>query len=106
MSLNFYRLAQPSFENPVEIPVVYNFHSFDEVHSSLTFTGIFHTDNSELPQNYIITQEKKQYPFLIKVIKKEVLQGIEIQKLRLYYEVIKEIQTEEEFIYYTTKHRC
>lgn len=80
------------------VPTIFEVDDYDS--NTLTFTGKYPVSESSLPQTYIVIFQDKQYPLLIKITKKEIIGEIEAQKLRLYYEIIKEIVIEAEFIEY------
>ena len=94
MNLCFY----PIHQSTKPVPVIHTVHGYDDTNSNVIFTGSYPVNNTDLPQYYMAVKENKQYPFLVKVTKKE---EIDTQKLCLYFEIIKEIKTEEEFNTYT-----
>jgi len=94
MTLCFYSIHQST----VPPPIINTIHSYDDISSKIVFTGSYPVNNTDLPQYYMAVQENRQYPFLAKITKKE---EINTQKLCLYFEIIKEIKTEEEFKTYT-----
>ena len=92
MVFNFY-LSKFSTEI---VPIIDTVHDYDS--NTLCFTGKYPISDSSLPQTYILIFEDKQYPLLIKITKKELIH--DLQKMRLYYEIIKEITIEEDFMDY------